>query len=122
MSRRALQESLERFLIEDARVDRLVVQLAECDERCERDAAVAAAERAVHQQRKQKRRDLVGKRRVRLAAEGCDLRTLNGVDETELRLDDAGMCGRSTEFRADRAVNLDQILDGEVARSSAVSR
>jgi len=122
MSGRALEQRLERFLVEHPRVDRLFVQLAKSDERRERDATVSAAEGTVHQQRKKKRRDLVRERRIRLAPEGRDLRPLDSVDQTELRIDNAGMRRCAAELEADSPVNLDEILNRQVARAAAVSR
>lgn len=80
-----------------------------------------SAERLRLQQREDERGDLVGERRVSLAAEGRDLRALDGVEQTELRLDDARMRGVSAEFGADGFVQLDDVLDRKVA-NAAVSR
>jgi len=122
ISRRALEERLGSLLIEDTRVDGAAVQLDEREKRRERDAAIAAAKRSIGQQREKKRGDFVGERRIGFAAEGRDLRTLDGVDETELRFDDAGMRLRSAELGTHRAMEIDEILNGEVARRAAVSR
>lgn len=43
------------------------------------------------------------------------MRALDGGNETELRLDDAGMRGVAAELRRDGLVQLDEILNGEVA-------
>jgi len=43
------------------------------------------------------------------------LRTLHGVDEPELRLDDARMRLRASELNADCAMKIDEVLNGEVA-------
>src|SRR5438309_11516112 len=121
MRRGAPEQRLRRFLVEHARVDAAVVQFTEGEERRERDAAIAAAERTVGEQREDERCHFFGERRVSLPAEGRDLRALHGVDQTELRLDDAGMRGGAAELRADRAMQLNQILDGEIS-DAAVSR
>lgn len=118
MRRRAFEERLGRLLIEHARVDRAVVQLAKREERREGDAAVSSAKRRVRQQREEKRRDLVGKRRIRLAAQGRNLRALHGVDQSELRLDHTRMRLGAAELGADRAVQIDEILHGEVANAA----
>jgi len=49
------------------------------------------------------------------------LRTLNGIDQTELRFHDAGMRLRSAKFDAYGAMEVDQILNGEIA-NAAVNR
>ena len=121
MSRSALEESFRGLLVEDARIDRSVVQLTKREERGQRDAAIAAAKRTVRQERKKKRRDLVRKRWVSLAAECRHLRTLDGVDQSELRLDHAGMGLRAAELDAYGAVKIDQVLNGQVT-NAAVSR
>jgi hypothetical protein len=46
---------------------------------------------------------------------------LHCVDETELRLYDTGVSGGAAKFSADRAMQLDQILNGEIA-NAAVNR
>src|SRR3954452_22965883 len=56
MAGRAFEEILGRFFVEQARIDRAVVQLTKGEERRQRHAPVAAAERAVDQQREKKRR------------------------------------------------------------------
>src|ERR1043165_6147474 len=117
----AAEKRLRVLLSEHARVEGAVVQLAEREERGERDAAVAAAERAVRQQREEERGDFLRKRRIRLAAECRDLRPLHGVDEAELRVDDAGMRLRAAELRGDGAVQLDDVPHRQVA-DTAVSR
>ena len=73
------------------------------------------------QEREDERGDFVGERRVSLAPEGRDLRTLDGVEEPELRVDDTRVRGVSAEFGADGLVELDDVLNGEVAKA-AVSR
>jgi hypothetical protein len=51
------------------------------------------------------------------------LRALDGGDEAELRLDDAGVGGRAAELRGDGLVELDEILDRQVSDpAGAVSR
>src|SRR3954467_10255882 len=57
MARRAFEQILGRFFIEQARVDGAVVQFAEGEQRRQRDAAVAAFERAVDEKREEERRD-----------------------------------------------------------------
>ena len=66
--------------------------------------------------------DRVEERGVGLAAEHGHLRTLHGIDEPELRLDDAGLRLIAAELQADGAVQLDEIGDAEVSRTAAVSR
>jgi hypothetical protein len=121
MTRSAFEKRLGRFLIEHARVDRAIVQLAEREQRRERDAAVSSAKRRMRQQCEKKRGDFVGKRRIRFAPKSGDLRPLNGVDQSELRFDDAGMGLRAAELRADRAMKIDEILNRQIA-NAAVSR
>jgi hypothetical protein len=75
----------------------------------------------MRQQREKKRGDFVGKRRIRFPSESGDLRTLNGVDQSELRLDDAWMRLRTAEFGADRPMKIDEILNRQIA-NAAVSR
>src|SRR5207237_164087 len=106
--------------IEHARVERAIVQLAKRDERRQRDATIAAAERAVLQQREQKRGDFLRERWIRFSPERRHLRTLHRIDQTELRFDDAGLRLIAAELGADRAMQLDEILDAEV--TNAVSR
>jgi hypothetical protein len=118
----AFEERLGRLLVEDARVDRAIVDLAERDQGRQRDASILSAERSALQEREDQRRRLVGERLEGLAAEGGDLRALNGADETELRLDDARLRGVPAELRGDGLVQVDQILNGQVARAAAVSR
>jgi hypothetical protein len=74
------------------------------------------------QQREDERGHLVGELRIRLAPEGRDLGTLDRVEQTELRLDDAGLRLIAAELQADCAMQLNQIRDAEVARAAAVSR
>ena len=121
MRRRALEQSLSSLLVEDTRVDRAIVQLTEREERRERDAAIAPAERRVRQEREEKRGDFVRKRRIRFASERRHLRALHGVDQTELRFDDAGMRLRSAEFGADRAMQVDEVLYRQIT-NAPVSR
>jgi hypothetical protein len=47
---------------------------------------------------------------------------LHSVEQAELRLDDAGMRLIAAELDADRAMDLNQIGNAEVARAAAVSR
>ena len=51
---------------------------------------------------------------IHRGAEGRDLGALDGADQAELRLDHAGMRGVSAELRADRLVQVDHVLHGEV--------
>ena len=117
----ALEERLGRLLVENAGVDGAVVQLRKGEERRERDAPVAAAERAVLQKREEKGRDFVAERRIGLAAEGRHLRALHGVEETELRLDDAGMRLVAAELGGDGAMQIDEVLNREIPDADAVS-
>lgn len=80
----AAEQGLRGLLVEDARVHRAVVDLAEGHERRERDAAVLSLERAGHEQGEDQRRGLVGERRIGFASEGGDLGALDGGDEGEL--------------------------------------
>jgi len=121
MTRRAFEEILGRFFIEQAGVDGAVVQFAEREERRQRHATVATAERTVDQQREKKCRDFVGECRVGLAAEHGYLRALDSVEQSELRVDDAGIGLVAAEFHADRAMQFDQVLNAEVSRAG-VSR
>lgn len=121
VARRSLEEILRGFFVEDARIDGAVVQFGEREHRSEGDAPIAAAERTVLQQGEDEGRDLVGERWIRFAAEGRHLRPLDGVEETELRLDDTGMRLRSAELGADGAMQVDEVLNREVANAS-VSR
>ena len=73
------------------------------------------------QQREHERGDLLRKRPVSLAAERRHLRALHGGEQAVLMFHNAGLSGRSTELRRYRLVELDQILDGQVA-CAAVSR
>jgi hypothetical protein len=118
ISRCAFEECFGGFLVEDTSVDRLVVELTKREQRRQRDAPIASAKWTVRQQCKKKRRDFVGKRRVRFAAEGGDLRTLNGIDEAELRFDDAGMRLRPSEFKTHCAMQIDEILNGEISNAA----
>jgi hypothetical protein len=118
ISGRAFEKRLGRFLVEDAAIDRLVIQLAEREQRCQRHSPVSAAKWTVRQKRKQKRGDFIGKRWVRLAAEGGDLRTLDGVDETELRFDDARMRLVASEFETHGAMKIDEILNREIPNAA----
>ena len=49
------------------------------------------------------------------------MRALDGVEKAELRFDDARLRLRSAELRAHRAVQVDEILNRQIA-SAAVSR
>ena len=118
ISGRAFEERLGGFLVEDAAIDRLVIQLAEREQRCQRDSPVSSAKWTVRQKRKQKRRDFVGKRWVRFAAERSDLRPLDGVDETELRFDNSGMRLIASEFETHGAMEIDEILNGEIPNAA----
>ena len=69
----------------------------------------------MRQQRKQKSSDLVRKRRIGFATEGRHLGSLDGVDQSELRFHHAGVRLRSAEFDAHCAMEIDQILNGEIA-------
>ena len=75
----------------------------------------------MRQQGEKKRGDFVGKRRIRFAPKSGDLRPLNRVDQSELRFDDSGMGLRAAELRADRAMKVDEVLNGQIA-NAAVSR
>ena len=107
MRRRALEQRLGGLLIENARVDRAVIQFAKREKSGERNAPIASLEGAVCQKCEKKSRDFVGKRRIRLAAECCHLGSLDGVEQSELRLHHSGMGLRAAEFDTDRAVQLD---------------
>jgi len=117
----ALDQVRGRLLIDHSEVDVAVVDLAEREERGERDAAIAAAEWAIGEEGEEERGHFFGESGIGLAPEGRDLGTLDGVDQTELRFDDAGMRLVAAELRADGAMEVDEVLDGEVA-DSAVSR
>ena len=116
--RGTLEDVLRGLLVEDARVDAAVVQLAERDQRRERGAAIASAERTRLQQREDERGDLVGEAGIGLAPEGRDLRALDGAHQSELRLDYSGMRLVATELRRHRAMQLDHILHAEIAHAS----
>ncbi len=118
ISRCAFEKRFRGFLVEDAAIDRLVIQLAEREQRCQRQSTIASAKWTVRQKGKQERGDFVGKRWVRFAAKGGDLRTLDGVDETELRFDDAGMRLRSSEFETHCAMEIDEVLNGEIPNAA----
>jgi hypothetical protein len=49
------------------------------------------------------------------------LRPLNGVDQTELRFDDAGMRLRAAKLGADCPMKIDEVLYRQIA-NAAVSR
>src|SRR4051812_29764782 len=117
----ALEEILRGFLVEKACVDVAIVQLAEREQRSQRHAPVAAAERTVHQQSEKECRDFVRKRSVRLAAEHHDLRPLHAVEKSERGIDHARMGLVAAELHADRAMKLDDVLNGQVT-DAAVSR
>src|SRR5205823_3789116 len=103
MSGCAFEEILGRFLVEETRVDRAVVQLTERKQRRQRDAPVAAFEWTVDEEREEERRHFVGKRCVRFAAEHGYLRPLHGIQQAKLRLDDTGMRLIAAELDADGA-------------------
>ena len=111
----ALEEVLGGFLVEHARVDGLVVQLAEREHRRECEPAITAAERTVGEKREDERGDFVGERRIRFASERRDLWALNCVEKSELGFDDAGLRLISAELRADGAMEIDEILNGQIA-------
>ena len=54
--------------------------------------------------RVEERGHFVGERRVGLAAEHRHLRALDGIEQTELRVDDAGMCLVAAKLDADGAM------------------
>jgi hypothetical protein len=72
----------------------------------------------VRQKREEKGGDFVGKRWVRFAAERSDLGTLDGIDQTELRIDDSGMRLRASEFETHCAMQIDDILNGQIANAA----
>ncbi|HWW61083.1 MAG TPA: hypothetical protein VN181_06940 [Thermoanaerobaculia bacterium] len=74
------------------------------------------------QQREDERRDFVGERWIRFASERRDLRALDGVEETELRVDDAGVRLIAAELEADGFVQVDEILNREITNAAAFSR
>lgn len=115
---RALEEVLRCLLVHDTRVDGAVVQLAECEHGRERKPAVAAVEGTGRQERKHECGDFLGERRVGFASEGCHLRALHGVDQPELRLDDTGLRLISAELGADGLVQVDEILNGQIANTA----
>ena len=117
----ATKEGLRGLLIEDARVEIAVVQLTEGEQRRQRDAPVAASEGALLEKGENERGGLVGERGKRFLAESGQLRTLDGVRETELGIDHAGMCLRSAELRANGFVKIDDVLHRQVTNAS-VSR
>ena len=65
--------------------------------------------------------DFLRERRIGLTSERCDLRTLNGVEKSELRFDDARLRLIAAELRADCAMQIDEILNRQIAYA-AVSR
>lgn len=115
MTRRAANEVLKRLLVQNARVDRPLVQFAEREERCERETAIARVERVVLQKRKDESRRFVGEQRKRILAEDGNLWPLDGVEQTELRFHLARARLVTTELRAHRAVKLDEVLRSQIA-------
>src|SRR5437016_4074116 len=83
--------------------------------RRQRDAAIASTERAVRQQREQERCDFVGERWIGLATERRDLRPLYGVDQTKLRVDHTRVSLRPAKFGADCSMDLDKVLNRQIA-------
>ena len=79
-------------------------------------------ERTRLQQRENECGDFIGERRICLASERRDLRTLNRVEQAELRFDDARLRLRAAELGADGAMKLDQILNAEIANAADFSR
>jgi len=71
--------------------------------------------------REDERRHFVRERWIRFPAERRDLRALNSIEKPELRLDDAWLRLIAAELRADCAMQIDEILNGEIA-NAAVSR
>ena len=120
MSRGALEELFDGFLVEHSSVDGPVVQFTKCERSRQRQTTVAAAERAIRKKREDEGRYFVRKIGISLTSEGGDLRTLHGIEQSELRLDDTGLRLRASEFRADRAMQFDEILNGEIT-DAAVS-
>lgn len=113
----SFDELLEGFLVEDSAVDDAVVDLAKRDQRGERRAPVAGPERHVLKEREEERGDFLGERRVRIAAEDRRLRTLDRIDQAELRLDDAGVRLMTAKLGGNRAVKLNHVLGSQVANS-----
>ena len=118
---RFLDHVLERFFVCHTRVDWTVVQITESDQRSERDSAIPTLERQVLKERKDERRGFLREGRVGILPEDRRLRTLNRVHESELRLDETGEGLAPAELRRHRAMQLDQLLNTEVA-NPAVSR
>ncbi len=118
--RSALEKVLCSLLVEYARVDAAVVDLAERDDRCEGHPAVSALEWPRLKQRENERRNLVGKLWVGLATKRGHLGALHGIEQPELRLDDSGMRLRTAELGRDCFVQIDEILDAQVT-DAAVS-
>src|SRR5436305_5559760 len=121
MCGRAFEKILGCLLVEQARVHRAVVQLTEREQRRQRYAPVAAFEGTVDEEREEERGHFVRERSVRLTAQHRHLRSLDGVEQSELRVDDAGMRLIAAKLDADRAMQFDQVSDAEVS-SAAVSR
>lgn len=116
--RGAAEEALRRFLVEHARIDRSMIDLTEREQRCERNASIAAAERTVLQKREEERRHFLREGRIGLAAERRHLRPLHRLHESELRFDDTGMCLMTAKLRADGLVQVDEILNSEITRTA----
>lgn len=64
--------------------------------------------------REDERGHFVRERWIRFPTERRDLRALNSIEKTELRLDDARLRLIAAELRADCAMQIDEILNGEV--------
>ena len=73
------------------------------------------------QERENERGDLIGELRICLASQRRELRTLDGIEQTELRLDHAWVRLVSAEFGRDCLVQVDHVLNAEVAHA-CVSR
>lgn len=115
MGRRLLDEVLERFLVQNARIDRSLVQFAEREKRGQRDTAVSCLEREVLQQREKECRRLLVELGVGVAAEDRRPGALDRVLKPERRFDHSGLRIAPSKLGRDRLVQLDQILAADVS-------
>ncbi|MFN2443034.1 MAG: hypothetical protein ABR517_10155 [Thermoanaerobaculia bacterium] len=115
MGRRLLDEVLEGFLVQNARVDRSLVQFAEREKSGQRDTAVSRLEREVLQQREKECRRFLLELRVGVAAENRRPGTLDRVLKTERRFDHSRLRVAASKLGRDRFVQLDQILAADVS-------
>lgn len=122
MGRGFLHQVLERLFVEDPSIDAAPVQFTEGEQRCEGQPAIPRPERKVLQESEKEGGGFLPELRIGVTAEHRRLGPLHRVGQTKWRVDDARLRISPSKLRGDGAMELDQILVGQVDGSVAVSR